>query len=267
MIIWLTGSACSGLETINLINTPNGSIYSPGYPYQYDDNKNCQWLFVAPYLSKVLLYFTAFEVEDNSECLFDSVELFDGRDDSSARLSKSCGSSLPSPVYSSSSYMYMQFKSDSSVRDKGFVAHYRELSDSSGAFIKTMDSRTSLGTPKGQTWVSVCIGEEITMAETSLPQTVHLAAVIGALSMLTSEPTAKSNVKRTRMFVLSLSRHLHYIHYLVPERIENSCNLLLCTVATLMIQRLRPAPSVSVSKRFDSIQLYCICTRIMGPSM
>ena len=66
------------------------------------------------------------------QCRFDRVELFDGRDNSSARLSKSCGSSLPSPVYSSASrYMYMQFKSDSSVTDKGFVAHYRELSDSS----------------------------------------------------------------------------------------------------------------------------------------
>ena len=31
-----------------------------------------------------------------------------------------------------------------------------------------------------------------------------IAAAIGALSMLTSEPTAKSNVKRTCMFVLSL---------------------------------------------------------------
>ena len=31
-----------------------------------------------------------------------------------------------------------------------------------------------------------------------------IAAAISALSMLTSEPTAKSNVKRTRMFVLSL---------------------------------------------------------------
>ena len=32
-----------------------------------------------------------------------------------------------------------------------------------------------------------------------------IAAAIGALSMLTSEPTAESNVKRTRMFVLSLA--------------------------------------------------------------
>ena len=136
MIIWLKGSACSGLETINLRFTPSGSIDSPGYPYHYDDYEDCQWLFVAPYGSKVLLYFTAFEVEDDSGCNYDSVELFDGRDNTSARLSKSCGSSLPSPVYSSSNYMYMQFKSDSSVTDMGFKAHYRELTDSSGAFIK-----------------------------------------------------------------------------------------------------------------------------------
>ena len=32
--------------------------------------------------------------------------------------------------------MVMQFKSDSFVTEKGFVAHYRELNDSSGAFIK-----------------------------------------------------------------------------------------------------------------------------------
>lgn len=135
MIIWLTGSGCSGLETISVSNNPNGSIYSPGYPY-YDDNENCLWLLVAPYGSKVLLYFTTFEVEDDLSCSYDSVELFDGRDDSASRLSKSCGSILPSPVYSSGRYMYMKFKSDLSNTEKGFVAHYRELTDSSGAFIK-----------------------------------------------------------------------------------------------------------------------------------
>ena len=84
----------------------------------------------------MLLYFTRFDVEDHSWCNYDSVELFDGPTSSSASLSKSCGGSLPSPVYSSSRYMVMQFKSDSFVTENGFVAHYRELNDSSGAFIK-----------------------------------------------------------------------------------------------------------------------------------
>ena len=44
-----------------------------------------------------------------------------------------------------------------------------------------------------------------------------IAAAIGALSMLTSEPTAKSNVKRTRMFDLSFSRYYATLHY-IKER-------------------------------------------------
>lgn len=71
MFIWLTGSGCSGLEIIYLSSTPNGSIHSPGYPYHYDDYENCQWCIIAPFGNKVLLYFTVFEVEDDSECGYD----------------------------------------------------------------------------------------------------------------------------------------------------------------------------------------------------
>lgn len=97
----------------------------------------------------MLLYFTTFEVEDNSACVYDSVELFDGRGNSSARLSKSCGSILPSPVYSSGRYMYMQFRSDFSQTATGFEAHYRKLTVSSGAFIKKINRLTSLGNVRG----------------------------------------------------------------------------------------------------------------------
>ena len=49
-----------------------------------------------------------------------------------------------------------------------------------------------------------------------------IAAAMGAFSMLMSEPTAKSNVKRTRMFVLSITT-LHYItlHYITLYYIKN----------------------------------------------
>ena len=40
-----------------------------------------------------------------------------------------------------------------------------------------------------------------------------IAAVIDALTTLMSQPTAKTNVKRTRVFVLSLVT-LHCIHYI-----------------------------------------------------
>ena len=52
-----------------------------------------------------------------------------------------------------------------------------------------------------------------------------IAAVNGNLSMLMSEPTAKSNVKRTSMFVLSITT-LHYtvhIYYIQTKCILHMC--------------------------------------------
>ena len=60
-----------------------------------------------------------------------------------------------------------------------------------------------------------------------------IAAIIGALSMLMSEPTVKSNVKRTRMFVLSLTS-LRYItlHY----RLTNTIRLTLKMTSAQVVE-------------------------------
>ncbi|XP_078371390.1 tolloid-like protein 2 [Oculina patagonica] len=127
---------CGGQkQTIDLRYTRNGSIYSPGYPNNYDNDKNCHWLIKAPYRQKVLVYFTTFDLEYNAQCRYDSVNIFDGQNSYASLLSKSCGSSLPPPVYSSGKYIYMQFISDGSVSRKGFVAHYKALNRSSGRFL------------------------------------------------------------------------------------------------------------------------------------
>ena len=118
------------MQTIDLSFIRNGTIYSPGYPSHYSSNEDCRWLIRARYGEKVLIYFTKFDLEDCDVC--DSVEIFDGSGSYASRLSKSSGSVLPLPVYSSGRYMYMQFTSDLSVSGQGFVAHYRALSSVSG---------------------------------------------------------------------------------------------------------------------------------------
>ena len=128
-----SGSGCDGFTpTIDLRYPQNGTIFSPGYPDYYDRFQNCNWLIQAPPGQKVLIYFTQFDVEDEWQCNYDSVNIFDGLNIFAPRLSKSCGNSLPSPVYSSGRYMYMRFTSDESFSGEGFVAHYRALNNSSG---------------------------------------------------------------------------------------------------------------------------------------
>ncbi|XP_078371388.1 dorsal-ventral patterning protein tolloid-like [Oculina patagonica] len=126
-------SACGGqTQTIDLKYTQNGSIYSPGYPYNYGNHKNCKWLIEAPYSygQRILIYFTTFDLEDCYGC--DTVEVFDGSGSYAPSLSKSYGSSLPAPVYSSGRSLYMQFTSDWDGTGQGFVSHYRALNSSSG---------------------------------------------------------------------------------------------------------------------------------------
>ncbi|KAL9972980.1 hypothetical protein ACROYT_G019381 [Oculina patagonica] len=127
-----TGSRCDvQTQTIDLSYTQNGSIYSPGYPKNYSNYESCRWQIEATYGERVLIYFTAFDLEDDAQCSKDSVQMFDGENSHASLLTKSCGSSLPPPVYSSGKYIYMQFTSDGSVSGEGFVAHYKALNRSS----------------------------------------------------------------------------------------------------------------------------------------
>ncbi len=133
-INYFTGSGCDGqTKTIDLYYaTQDGPIYSPGYPYNYGNDEKCQWLIHAQSFERVLIYFTAFDLEYSTHCSNDSVQIFDGQNSWDVLLLKSCGSSLPPPVYSSDEYIYMQFTSDRSVPGKGFVARYRSISSYSG---------------------------------------------------------------------------------------------------------------------------------------
>ncbi len=132
---FFTGSRCDvQTQTIDLSYTQNGSIYSPGYPKNYSNYESCRWQIEATYGERVLIYFTAFDLEDDAQCSKDSVQMFDGENSHASLLTKSCGSSLPPPVYSSGKYIYMQFTSDGSVSGEGFVAHYKALNRSSGSF-------------------------------------------------------------------------------------------------------------------------------------
>ena len=136
--VFVSLTECSG--SVKLINLSfgqaalSGSIYSPSYPDFYSSNEDCKWRIIAPYGQKVLIHFTSLDLEDDAGCDYDSVQIFNGSSDSYGNklLIKTCGSSLPPPVYSSDRYIYMRFQSDGSGQGRGFVAHYKALSDSSG---------------------------------------------------------------------------------------------------------------------------------------
>lgn len=91
----------------------------------YENKEDCDWLIWADEDNyRVRFRFVSFEVEDETECGYDSVEVFDGRDSSSEKLGKFCGNSIPPEFVSSGRYLLIRFKTDDTINWKGFSAWY-----------------------------------------------------------------------------------------------------------------------------------------------
>ncbi|KAM7423965.1 hypothetical protein PAMA_000362 [Pampus argenteus] len=94
-----------------------GSITSPGYPAEYDNNLDCTWSILAEPGDTIALVFNDFLLEDK----YDFLEI-SGTEAPSIWLT---GTTLPSPVISSKNWLRIHFTSDSNHRRKGFSAQYQ----------------------------------------------------------------------------------------------------------------------------------------------
>uniref|UniRef100_A0A3Q3NCL8 CUB and Sushi multiple domains 1 n=1 Tax=Mastacembelus armatus TaxID=205130 RepID=A0A3Q3NCL8_9TELE len=94
-----------------------GSITSPGYPAEYDNNLDCTWSILAEPGDTIALVFNDFLLEDK----YDFLEI-SGTEAPSIWLT---GAILPSPVISNKNWLRIHFTSDSNHRRKGFSAQYQ----------------------------------------------------------------------------------------------------------------------------------------------
>ncbi|XP_060950209.1 cubilin [Limanda limanda] len=101
-----------------------GIIISPNWPNDYAHNRQCIYLIRLPLGERVALNFTHMNLESHSGCAFDYVEVRDGRMETDPLIGRYCGSSLPAPMVSSSNFLWIRFRSDSSVSRAGFRAVY-----------------------------------------------------------------------------------------------------------------------------------------------
>ncbi|KAK2117838.1 Bone morphogenetic protein 1, partial [Saguinus oedipus] len=77
-----------------------------------------------------------FEVEEETDCDYDYMELFNGFDSSAPRLGLFCGSGPPEVVYSAGDSVLVKFHSDDTITKKGFHLQY-----TSTKFQDTLHSR------------------------------------------------------------------------------------------------------------------------------
>jgi len=117
-----SGSNCFSNNNYNLTGT-DGNVGCNGYA----NNVAVSWAITVASGSLVGLEFITFQTESN----YDFVKVYDGSSTSSPLLASLSGSSLPSPIRSTSNHLYIRFTSDASVTFNGFTANYNTIASSS----------------------------------------------------------------------------------------------------------------------------------------
>nr|XP_021507855.1 tolloid-like protein 1 [Meriones unguiculatus] len=93
------------------------------YPGQVD----CEWLLVSERGSRLELSFQTFEVEEEADCGYDYVEIFDGLNSKAMGLGRFCGSGPPEEIYSIGDAVLVHFHTDDTINKKGFYIRYKSI--------------------------------------------------------------------------------------------------------------------------------------------
>ncbi|XP_076858818.1 tumor necrosis factor-inducible gene 6 protein [Brachyhypopomus gauderio] len=116
---------CGGVHT-----DPIKVLQSPGFPEEYPDDQICYWHIRLLYGQRIRLHFLEFDVEDDTDCLSDYLEIYDSYDDIMGFAGRYCGYELPDDFLSTGNVMTLKFRSDSSVSAGGFQLQYIAVDDS-----------------------------------------------------------------------------------------------------------------------------------------
>ncbi|XP_038649437.1 CUB domain-containing protein 2 [Scyliorhinus canicula] len=102
----------------------SGVLSSPEYPDNYPNNAECRWFIQVSNNSVINLIFYDFHLENNEDCSFDYVALFDGSSINDRHWGHYCGGTKPADIISTTSELLVVFKSDFNIGAKGFKAFY-----------------------------------------------------------------------------------------------------------------------------------------------
>uniref|UniRef100_A0A3B5BET6 TNF alpha induced protein 6 n=1 Tax=Stegastes partitus TaxID=144197 RepID=A0A3B5BET6_9TELE len=125
VLVFPTAKECGGVLT-----EQQKVIQSPGFPDEYQDEQICYWHIRVRLGQRIRLNFLEFDVEDDTACLADYLEVYDSYDDVSGFAGRFCGDYLPDDMISTGNVMTLKFLSDASVTAGGFQLQYTAVNAS-----------------------------------------------------------------------------------------------------------------------------------------
>ncbi|XP_030793354.1 CUB and sushi domain-containing protein 1 [Rhinopithecus roxellana] len=116
-------TAAKGQNCGGLVQGPNGTIESPGFPHGYPNYANCTWIIITGERNRIQLSFHSFALEED----FDILSVYDGQPQQGNLKVRLSGFQLPSSIVSTGSILTLWFTTDFAVSAQGFKALYEVL--------------------------------------------------------------------------------------------------------------------------------------------
>ncbi|CAH0396981.1 unnamed protein product [Chilo suppressalis] len=116
--------SCSGV-----LDAEEGSLIYPLTNSSYDHNSKCAWVIHTATDKVINVTFSKFNLEPEPECMYDFLQIHDGRTSSSQLIGRFCGNDLPKGgnIISSNNNLYLWFRSDKTVAKEGFALHWESV--------------------------------------------------------------------------------------------------------------------------------------------
>ncbi|CAH0558869.1 unnamed protein product [Brassicogethes aeneus] len=124
-------TACGGI--LQAVPDTVKSIFSHAKygSVSYDNRADCDWTIESSPEYRVFLSFVTFDVEEEKDCGYDYVEVFNGLDSSGLSFGKLCGKTKPINLSSTHDGLLVRFRSDDTVASKGFHIIYEAIEEDS----------------------------------------------------------------------------------------------------------------------------------------
>ncbi|XP_074528444.1 procollagen C-endopeptidase enhancer a [Halichoeres trimaculatus] len=102
----------------------SGFVGSEGFPSFYKPNSKCSWRITVPEGNVVTLSFRIFDLEADSQCRYDYLDVYNGHSNLVQKLGRFCGTFRPGALISTTNTMMLEMGSDGETQGRGFVAYF-----------------------------------------------------------------------------------------------------------------------------------------------
>ena len=106
--------------------TNPGKFASPDYPNAYPKPRECDYIIQAPDTKVINLRFEAFALDDSDDeyCENHFLAVYDGKTNRTEEMFYGCDNRMPEPIRSTGPNLLVQFVTDGSSTDHGFLASF-----------------------------------------------------------------------------------------------------------------------------------------------